>query len=65
MELYDQKETQFGKRDYDGEVSLFIDLLKMNKMDNQGARFKAVVCLIHAERFEEAAEILIRNEKGS
>ncbi len=37
----------------------------MNKVDNQGARYEAAASLIHAKRFEEAAEILIRYEKGS
>ena len=44
---------------------MFLDLLKMNRIDNQGARYEAVASLIHAKRFEEAAEILIRYEKGS
>ena len=55
----------FTYGDYDGAASLFLDLLKMNKVDNQGARYEAAASLIHAKRFEEAAEILIRYEKGS
>ncbi len=55
----------FEKGDYDDAASLFIDLLKMNQIDHQGARYEAVASLIHAKRYEEAAEILIRYEKGS
>lgn len=55
----------FEQAEYDEAASLFVDLLKMNKIDNQGARYEAVASLIHAGRFEEAAEILVRYEKGS
>lgn len=55
----------FSHGDYDGAASLFTDLLKMNKVDNQGARYEAAASLIHAGRFEEAAEVLIRYEKES
>ncbi len=55
----------FNRGEYDEAASLFMDLLKMNKVDNQGARYEAVASLIHAERFQEAAKILIRYEKGS
>lgn len=44
---------------------MFTDLLKMNRTDNLGARYEAVASLIHAERFTEAAEIMVRYEKGS
>ena len=36
----------------------------MNKVDNQGACYEAAASLIHGKRFEEAAELLIRYEKG-
>lgn len=55
----------FEKGQYDDAASLFLDLIKMNPTDHQGARYEAVASLIHAKRFEEAAEILIRYEKGS
>lgn len=55
----------FENGQYDDAASLFLDLIKLNPVDNQGARYEAVASLIHAERFEEAAEILIRYEKGS
>lgn len=55
----------FKQRNYDEAASMFTDLLKMNQVDHQGARYEAVASLIHAKRFEEAAEILIRYEKGS
>lgn len=55
----------FTHKEYDEAASLFLDLLKMNQTDNQGARYEAVASLIHAGRFNEAAEILVRYEKGS
>ena len=55
----------FSQKEYDEAASLFLDLLKMNHTDNQGARYEAVASLIHAGRFNEAAEILVRYEKGS
>lgn len=55
----------FENGQYDDAASLFLDLIKLNPVDNQGARYEAVASLIHAQRFEEAAEILIRYEKGS
>ena len=55
----------FEQAEYDEAASMFVDLLKMNQIDNQGARYEAVASLIHVGRFEEAAEILIRYEKGS
>lgn len=55
----------FNRGEYDEAASLFTDLLKMNKVDNQGARYEAIASLIHAERYKEAAEILVRYEKGS
>lgn len=50
---------------YNDAASMFTDLVKMNPVDNQGARYEAVASLIHAGRFNEAAEILVRYEKGS
>lgn len=55
----------FEQAEYDEAASLFVDLLKMNKVDNQGARYEAAASLIQAGRFDEAAEILVRYEKGS
>lgn len=55
----------FEKGQYDDAASLFLDLIKMNPTDHQGARYEATASLIHAGRFEEAAEVLIRYEKGS
>lgn len=55
----------FEKGAYEEAASMFKDLLKMNPVDHQGARYEAVASLIHAEYFKEAAEILIRYEKGS
>lgn len=55
----------FEKGQYDDAASLFLDLIKINPTDHQGARYEAVASLIHAKRYEEAAEILIRYEKGS
>ena len=55
----------FEQAEYDEAASLFVDLLKMNKVDNQGARYEAASSLIQAGRFDEAAEILVRYEKGS
>ncbi|MCZ2257425.1 tetratricopeptide repeat protein [Sporosarcina sp. G11-34] len=55
----------FGQGEYNEASSMFLDLLKMNPVDNQGARYEAVASLIHAERYEEAAQILVRYEKGS
>ena len=55
----------FENGDFNEAASMFTDLLKMNKRDNQGARYEAVASLIHAKQFKEAAEILISYEKGS
>lgn len=55
----------FENGQFNDAASLFMDLLKMNPVDNQGARYEAAASLIHAELYEEAAEILIRYEKGS
>lgn len=55
----------FEKGQFDDAASLFLDLIKMNPTDHQGARYEAIASLIHAKRFEEAAEILLRYEKGS
>ncbi|MFS0576002.1 SEC-C metal-binding domain-containing protein [Sporosarcina sp. 179-K 3D1 HS] len=55
----------FRQQEYDEAASVFLDLLKMNRTDNQGARYEAVASLIHAGRFREAAEIMVRYERGS
>ncbi|CAM3140102.1 SEC-C metal-binding domain-containing protein [Filibacter tadaridae] len=55
----------FTTSEYNEAAWIFKDLLKMNQTDNQGARYEAVASLIHAKRFTEAAEILVRYEKGS
>jgi tetratricopeptide (TPR) repeat protein len=55
----------FRSGKYNESAGMFTDLLRMNRTDNQGARFEAVASLIHAERFTEAAEIMVRYEKGS
>lgn len=55
----------FGRGEYDEAASMFLDLLKMNPVDNQGARYEGVASLIHAKRYEEAAKILVRYERGS
>ncbi|MGN7385722.1 tetratricopeptide repeat protein [Sporosarcina sp. SAFN-015] len=55
----------FKQREFDEAADVFKDLVRMNPTDNQGARFEAVACLIHAERFNEAAELMVRYEKGS
>jgi tetratricopeptide (TPR) repeat protein len=55
----------FKQREYDEAANVFKDLVRMNPTDNQGARYEAVACLVHAERFNEAAEIMVRYEKGS
>ncbi len=55
----------FKMGEFDEAADVFKDLVRMNPTDNQGARFEAVACLIHAERFNEAAELMVRYEKGS
>ena len=55
----------FENGKYDDAASLFLDLIRMNPTDHQGARYEAVASLIQAKRYEEAAEVLIRYEKGS
>ncbi|HJF31779.1 MAG TPA: SEC-C domain-containing protein [Sporosarcina psychrophila] len=55
----------FSNGKYTEAAEMFTDLLRMNRTDNQGARYEAVASLIHAERFTEAAEIMVRYEKGS
>ena len=55
----------FKQREFDEAADVFKDLVRMNPTDNQGARFEAVACLVHAERFNEAAELMVRYEKGS
>lgn len=55
----------FKHGEYNDAASMFTDLVKMNPIDNQGARYEAIASLIHASRFNEAAEILVRYEKGS
>lgn len=51
--------------EFNEAASMFTDLVKMNPIDNQGARYEAIASLIHAGRFNEAAELLVRYEKGS
>ncbi|QTD40573.1 hypothetical protein [Sporosarcina sp. Te-1] len=55
----------FMIREFSEAADVFKDLVRMNVMDNQGARYEAVASLIHSERYTEAAEILVRFEKGS
>ncbi|BAQ09784.1 hypothetical protein OXB_1313 [Bacillus sp. OxB-1] len=55
----------FERKEFDEAAAIFMDLLRMNRTDNQGARYEAVASLIHAERYREAAEIMVRYEKGS
>lgn len=50
---------------FNDAASLFTDLVKMNPIDNQGARYEAIASLIHVGRYNEAAELLVRYEKGS
>ncbi|MDW0108538.1 SEC-C metal-binding domain-containing protein [Sporosarcina aquimarina] len=46
-------------------AEVFLDLVRMNTTDNQGARYEAIASLIHAGRFNEAGELLVRYERGS
>lgn len=55
----------FMNKEFGEAADVFKDLVRMNATDNQGARFEAVASLIHAKRFNEAAEIMVRYEKGS
>ncbi|MFC5589341.1 SEC-C metal-binding domain-containing protein [Sporosarcina soli] len=55
----------FSCGDYDEAAGVFMDLVKMNRNDQQGARYEAIASLIHVERYKEAAELLVRYEKGS
>ncbi|WP_339252145.1 SEC-C metal-binding domain-containing protein [Sporosarcina sp. FSL W8-0480] len=55
----------FMNKEFSEAADVFKDLVRMNATDNQGARFEAVASLIHAKRFNEAAEIMVRYEKGS
>lgn len=55
----------FKQREFDEAADVFKDLVRMNPTDNQGARYEAVASLIHAGRYNEAAEIMVRYEKGS
>lgn len=55
----------FSCGEYDEAAGVFMDLVKMNRNDQQGARYEAIASLIHAERYKEAAELLVRYEKGS
>lgn len=55
----------FSEGDYHEAAGMFLDLVKLNWNDNQGARYEAVASLIHAGRYNEAAEIMVRYEKGS
>ncbi|WP_342513374.1 SEC-C metal-binding domain-containing protein [Sporosarcina sp. FSL K6-1522] len=55
----------FVQGEYHEAAGMFLDLVKLNWNDNQGARYEAVASLIHAGRYHEAAEIMVRYEKGS
>ncbi|KXH83867.1 tetratricopeptide repeat protein [Sporosarcina sp. HYO08] len=55
----------FKQGEYAEAASIFTDLVKMSPTDNQGARYEAVASLIHVGRYNEAAEIMVRYEKGS
>lgn len=55
----------FMHREYGEAGDVFKDLVRMNSTDNQGARYEAVASLIFAGRYNEAAEIMVRYEKGS
>ncbi|MBB4823027.1 hypothetical protein HNO89_000245 [Sporosarcina luteola] len=55
----------FTIKEFSEAADVFKDLVRMNRMDNQGARYEAVASLIHSGRYREAAEILVRYENGS
>ncbi|GKV69049.1 hypothetical protein NCCP2716_15470 [Sporosarcina sp. NCCP-2716] len=55
----------FMRGDYSEAADIFLDLVRMNTTDNQGARYEAIASLIHAGRFNEAGELLVRYERGS
>lgn len=55
----------FMRRDFSEAADVFLDLVRMNTTDNQGARYEAIASLIHAGRFSEAGELLVRYERGS
>ncbi|GEM_PF-5533526 len=55
----------FMRGEYSEAADVFLDLVRMNTTDNQGARYEAIASLIHAERYNEAGELLVRYERGS
>lgn len=55
----------FMHREFSEAADVFMDLVRMNTTDNQGARYEAIASLIHAKRFKEAGELLVRYERGS
>ncbi|WP_040287639.1 SEC-C metal-binding domain-containing protein [Sporosarcina koreensis] len=55
----------FRLREFNEAADIFLDLVRMNTTDNQGARYEAIASLIHAERYKEAGELLVRYERGS
>ncbi|WP_052245828.1 SEC-C metal-binding domain-containing protein [Sporosarcina sp. ZBG7A] len=55
----------FMHGEFNEAAEVFLDLVRMNTTDNQGARYEAIASLIHAGRFNEAGELLVRYERGS
>lgn len=55
----------FMHGEFSEAADVFLDLVRMNTTDNQGARYEAIASLIHANRFKEAGELLVRYERGS
>ena len=55
----------FMHGEFNEAAEVFLDLVRMNTTDNQGARYEAIASLIHAERYNEAGELLVRYERGS
>lgn len=55
----------FMHGEFSEAADVFMDLVRMNTTDNQGARYEAIASLIHAKRFKEAGELLVRYERGS
>ncbi|MBD7908705.1 SEC-C metal-binding domain-containing protein [Sporosarcina gallistercoris] len=55
----------FMHGEFSEAADVFMDLVRMNTTDNQGARYEAIASLIHAKRYKEAGELLVRYERGS
>ena len=55
----------FMQGEFNEAAEVFLDLVRMNTTDNQGARYEAIASLIHAKRYNEAGELLVRYERGS